>query len=184
MTATIGGSSGNHRRSARLQAAADWIGHHWMAFLLMCLAAGPFLDLLPRQWKDVSSPTFLAVLLPALLLGQRHDARLCERCAAQMPLDGDAAAARYGRRLHLVHIPVLWFASIVVMLPVSFLLHGWAAFAGELAVTPLAMYAWISSRTHRQLYPWCPRCNWGNGGDGITEPSPDPSIDAPSPQMA
>lgn len=184
MTATIDGNSGSHRRSARLQAVAGWIGHHWMAFLLAGLAAGPFLDLLPHQWRLVTSPSLLATLCPALFLGTRHDAQLCEKCAAGMPLDGGSAAVQYARRLHLMHVPALWFAFILALLPVSFLLHGWAAFGGELTATPLAMYAWVSSRTHRRLYPWCPRCNWGDGGDGITEPNPDPSIDAPSPQMA
>jgi hypothetical protein len=184
MTSTTGDSTAGRRLHPRIKAIADWAGHHWIAFVLIGIAAGPFLDLLPRQSWFVTRTVALTISALVLLLGLRHDAQLCERCAVRMPLDGNAAAARNARRLRLVHIPPLWFAFTSALIPASFLLHGWAAFAGELAVMPLPIYAWASARIHRQLKPWCPRCNWGDGGDGPREPSPDPSIDTPSPQPA
>jgi len=29
---------------------------------------------------------------------------------------------------------------------------------------------------HRYLQPWCPYCNWGDGGTHERSPKPDPSI--------
>jgi len=184
MTSIAGDNPASRLPRSRTKTAAEWGGHHWIAFLLAGIAVGPFLARFSSPWDSPLRTAVTAVMALALFLGLRHDAKLCERCAVRMPLDGNAEAARHARQLHLMHRPALWLALVLAGLPMTFLPPWWAAFAGEVAAVPLSMYAWVSSRTHRRLYPWCPRCNWGDGGDGIREPSPDPSIDAPSPQMA
>lgn len=126
-----------------------------------------------------------------------HDGRLCARCMATMPLDGEARAARRRPILRFVHVvttplrypriagrpfigPVVPY--ILIALAVNAAVANIGGFAGTYAARlvhtavftlPLAaIYA--SAALHARLQPWCPYCRWGRGDDGPHEHAPDP----------
>ena len=52
-----------------------------------------------------------------------------------------------------------------------------ADFSAYLAEAPLYLFwavAAAANLIHRPLEPWCPRCNWGDGGDEEDVPAPPP----------
>jgi hypothetical protein len=124
-------------------------------------------------------PLLLAVVVVgSWLLMRRHDRRLCEQCAATMPLNPGNQAARYGRRFWVAHTG----AERRFLIPYVVVLIGSNFFPGTLGrvvwvIMQLSMVYLIMSYTaHRKLQPWCPWCSEGGGGSRHSD-APDPLPD-------
>lgn len=188
MSATLADDGPGDRRP-RVRRVTNWIGHRWAPLVVLFMATAAPFDLAPKHdWiVSAASKTHGLLFMAVVLLGVFHDVRLCEPCIAAMPLDGAAEAERRRWMLRVTHAGKGLASNIayvgVLLLPLL-APHGPYRFAADIAIlVPIAAY-WVVQRTHRRLYPWCPWCTWGGGGDGIHEPSPDPSINTPSPQPA
>ncbi|MCW2538790.1 MAG: hypothetical protein JWN95_515 [Frankiales bacterium] len=118
----------------------------------------------------------LAFVLVTWLLMRQHDRKLCESCAAGIPLNASEQAQRYGRRFRIAHlgtnIPVV-ATYLIVLIGSNWLLtvpNGrfvWAAIQSSM------IYLITSHATHRRLQPWCPVCARGGGGEEPFVPEPD-----------
>jgi hypothetical protein len=87
---------------------------------------------------------------------------MCERCAANTPLDGPGEAHRYRHLLWLVHRAFPLFAGIyIVGATIYFALHVSVLFYAIFAFFAIEAVAQLR---HRVLQPWCPRCHWDDGG--------------------
>jgi hypothetical protein len=117
----------------------------------------------------------LLFVLGSWLLMRGHDRRLCEHCAASMPLNPAALAARYRRRFWLAHAgsqPRYLIPYLAVLLGSNFA----AGPAGRVAwaiIQSSMIYLIMSHSAHRRLQPWCPWCR-GDGGGEHESISPDP----------
>lgn len=120
---------------------------------------------------------FMVVAVTGTVLDMRyHRGRLCELCAANVPLNGGLLAERYRAPFRAVHWMTdrVWrlFAGIVVVnvliLPLPLPLASTVLFAA------LGVLAWVGDQ-HVRLRPWCPFCQWGGGGDEETTPVAPPT---------
>lgn len=172
----------------RIKRLVNTIGHYYLAafgFMVVLNAATAFVP--ARDIPGAESQVFLVVMVVIAVSAIGHDAGLCTHCGAATPLDGNAVAQRYARRLRLAHWwfegnerPVLApvYGMVVLMLLLS------AAFAALhippaplcLAFPAVVFPVAIAQRTHRILKPWCPQCRWGDGGDE----EPSPAVPTPS----
>lgn len=154
----------------------------------LVLAAGQALyvasNLLDLAWRDSWVGTGLLIASTGvLLLGVNamlhHQARPCEQCIADMPLDAQAQVERKQLSLWLFHRlnsrPA--FAAWFVLVVASFLVpREWQPVL--LTVFGLFNLAnWLMTWRHRPLQPVCPWCRW-RGWDDLEkapEPTPDPA---------
>ncbi len=163
-----------------------WVGHYcYQIFVVVYLAT--FITSIPSPSTKPSLGwhftwgTLASVLINAAYIGLimssvfRHDTGLCERCIADMPLDGPARAEKYRRSLGTYHsIPHLILLIAVLIL---FFASPWL---GLLRLPAIAAFMVVNIHTcvlavrHRRLEPWCPWCHWGHGGDEEFVPDPDP----------
>jgi hypothetical protein len=129
------------------------------------------------------TPTPLTILTAVVLLGfvivtwlfmRQHDRRLCERCAASMPLNAAEHAARFNRRFRLAHAggnPRVMIPYLVVLIGSNFL-TGTVGRIGWALVQSSMIYLIMAHSSHRKLQPWCPQCAGGGSGnrDNVDEP--------------
>lgn len=181
-----------------------WAGHYEPAFMAASLAAFTAGDLTRHRYPALTVFADLTVLawLAATIAGMRwHEPGLCERCAAATPLDPQAAVTRWKPALRLAHSR--WFRAAAVATVLAWDLAGSVTMSvngrhvfgmpggpwyyAAVLLLGIPAYALLASvvltgRKHRQLYPWCPYCNWDDGGEEETIPEPDPEDDGvPSP---
>ncbi len=130
----------------------------------------------PTLLTLLSSLTLLVFVVVTWLFMRQHDRRLCERCAASMPLNAAEHAARFGRRFRLAHAgsnPWVMIPYLVVLVGSNFLTSpagriGWAL------VQSTMIYLIMAHCTHRRLQPWCPQCS--GGGDGEQDKVDEPDL--------
>jgi hypothetical protein len=129
------------------------------------------------------TPTLLTMLTSAMLLVfvivtwlfmRQHDRRLCESCAASMPLNAAEHAARFGRRFRLAHAgsnPWVMVPYLIVLVGSNFL-TGTVGRIGWALVQSTMIYLILAHCSHRKLQPWCPQCSGGGTGnrDNVGEP--------------
>lgn len=159
------------------RAAARW-GHYAPTLLSASICAVVLLRLRPPTGALALTAPFVLVafVLTSWLFMRQHDRRLCELCVSAMPLDMSAQAARYQRRLWLVHRgsdPRYVIGYLVVLIGSNFL----PGTGGQLiwALVQCTMIYLIAAYTaHRRLQPWCPWCR-GDGGGGEYEDAPPPA---------
>lgn len=157
----------------------EWWGHHSPTLLMASIGAAIALGLRtgdPSLLSLAASVGLMAFVLLTWLAMRQHDRRLCESCAAAIPLNAGERASRYRRRFQLAHAgsrPLLVAAYLAVLLGSNVLLTvpggrwGWA-------LIQLSMVYLISAHTtHRRLQPWCPTCSQGGGGSEVGDHSPD-----------
>ena len=134
---------------------------------LQCLPVDPLMSL-------VVSVTLIAFVVLCWLLMSEHDRRLCELCAAEMPLNPAEEAKRLHRRFWMAHTgsePRFLVPYLLVLVSSNFATTtigrvGWA-------VIQLSMvYLLVSQSTHRKLQPWCPWCRGDGGGEEVDETPP------------
>ncbi len=164
--------------------AVQWTAHHatwtWAA-LFVSIVAG---DAFPANTvMGIVSFGVTVVALWTMVATWQHGLMMCPRCAAAVPLDGQATAARRARALRWTHA-AFNRSRLVVIGGIGALL------ALNVAVTALThtrfefflyvICAWNVATTylmsvHQPLQPWCPGCHWGDGDDeDVPDPVPDP----------
>ena len=158
--------------------AGRW-SHYGLVWLWIAVASVIAFGLNPVPVATNSALLGLSAIAAFALIGwhavRRHDRRLCEICAAAMPLNMAEVAARYRMRFAIVHALVvrpigLSYLALVVGSDLV-LLHGptiarivWAAIQASM------VYLVIAYSSHRRFQPWCPQCR---GGHGERDHSPD-----------
>ena len=168
-------------------AASPWLtrlsdrwGHFAPALLSVAIVGVILAGLHP-----LSGPLMLSV--PLLLFGfvivswllmRQHDRRLCEHCAAALPLNPAEQATRYRARFWLAHTgsePRFLLPYFAVLIGTNFLTSPSGRLIWAL-VQATMIYLIASYTTHRRLQPWCPWCSEGGGGshreDDVTPPPP------------
>ncbi|MGC4942216.1 hypothetical protein [Kribbella sp. DT2] len=157
-----------------------WIGHHAYRILLAAYAvqlAYTTADMLAGFPRDLAYGLDLSwtatVFYAGLALVLHARGPLCERCIAEMPLDGSARAERYRRNLTTVHWlrarPLGW----IVVAPATVALLALARQTGlisrqveTLLLVAPAMWVFLSLSRHSRLQPWCSQCRGDGGGNG------------------
>ena len=128
----------------------------------------------PTPLTILTSLLLLVFVIVTWLFMRQHDRRLCESCAASMPLNAAEHAARFGRRFRLAHAggnPRLMIPYLVVLVGSNFL-TGPVGRIGWALVQSTMIYLIVAHSSHRKLQPWCPQCSGGGGGnrDNVDEP--------------
>jgi hypothetical protein len=130
--------------------------------------------LTPTPLTILTAVVLLAFVIVTWLFMRQHDRRLCERCAASMPLNAAEHAARFNRRFWLAHAggnPKVMIPYLVVLVGSNFL-TGSVGRIGWALVQSTMIYLIMAHTTHRKLQPWCPQCSGGGNGnrDKVNEP--------------
>jgi hypothetical protein len=148
--------------------ARRW-GHHATQLLSAAILAAIALGIRPMTPTPLTILTTVVLLVFVLitwLFLRKHDRRLCESCAASMPLDAARHASRFQRRFWLAHAggnPRLVVPYLIVLIGSNFLTSpagriGWAIVQSSM------IYLIMAHSSHRKLQPWCPWCSGGGGG--------------------
>lgn len=130
--------------------------------------------LTPTPLTMLTAVVLLVFVVVTWLFMRQHDRRLCERCAASMPLNAAEHAARFNRRFWLAHAggnPRVMIPYLVVLVGSNFL-TGTLGRIGWALVQSTMIYLIMAHTTHRRLQPWCPQCAGGGNGnrDNVDEP--------------
>lgn len=110
-----------------------------------------------------------------------HDRQLCEICAGMTPVDGKQQAKRHRLALRTVHGGKV-LTAVTVLLAIVYVglwvspVPDWVTQAYLSALLLGSGFYGRAQFLHRYLQPWCPYCNWGDGGKHERSPKPDPSI--------
>jgi hypothetical protein len=153
-------------------------GHFSPQLLIAAIAAVIVLGLRPVAPGALTLlvATFLiAFVLVTWMLMRQHDRRLCESCAASIPLNPAAQAARYTMRFWLIHRgsnPRIAAPYLIVLIGSNFLTSSSGRIAWAVIQSSM-MYLIAATATHRRLQPWCPWCSEDGGGDGAVVGGPD-----------
>lgn len=156
--------------------AADRLGHHASAILLVSIAGVVAIGLrpLPGILMLTVPLALVAVVLLSWALMRQHDRRLCEACVSSMPLNATEQASKYKRRFWLTHTgsePRYLIPYLAVLVGSNFATSTVGRIAW--AFIQLSMiYLIMSNTTHRKFQPWCPWCSGGGGGQEIDTPTP------------
>lgn len=138
------------------------------------------ISLLPgSRFPEGTAIPWVLALMSSSYLTEYHDKRLCEKCIRKVPVNAQEKAQEIKKLLRFHHarhtlagsLAILAFLVVATWLPPF-----WPGFIGLIIGTALIYGGLVADRLHRRLYPWCPYCKWGRGGDGEREPSPDPSV--------
>ena len=162
-------------------------GHHGPSVLIGIYGTMLALAVLPVTYPPGSrfllSLSLIALLFVTYFEMRKHDRGLCERCAADFPLNPAQDAETYRRRLRLVHFlaekrnATYFLVGILVTCLLPLFAPGpLYAPAKVLWVAALVvlMYYVQSGQTHRKLQPWCPDCGHQGGTDKVETPEPMP----------
>lgn len=152
------------------------LGHHAGGLLIASIVAVVAVGLkpLPGPFQYTVPIALVGVVLLSWLSMRAHDRRLCEQCAAEIPLNPAARATKLRRRFWMAHTgaePRFLIPYVLVLVGSNFATStigrvGWA-------LMQLSMiYLILSQSTHRKLQPWCPWCRDGGGGEDVKETPP------------
>lgn len=166
--------------------ASRW-GHSGPRVFAGVLGTMALLAVLPVSYppggEQLVSLALIALIVVTLVEMRRHDRALCERCAADFPLNPAQEAETYRRRLATAHLlserrAATWYLVVILFacllplfapaplrVPAQLL---WLASLGSL------VYLMQSGVTHRRLQPWCPHCGPQGGSDQVEAPEPTP----------
>ena len=152
---------------------------HWSSQLLIAaIGAVIVIGLRPTPGSPtilLTSMSLFAFVIVTWVLMRQHDRRLCESCAASMPLNPAEVAARHTRRFWLVHHsnnPRYAVPYLVILLGSNFLFSPTGRIVWALVQASM-MYLIAAITTHRKLQPWCPWCSEDGGGDLVSLGDPD-----------
>jgi hypothetical protein len=169
--------------------AAAWWGHWGSAGL-----AGSVVAILAMGVHPLPADTPAAVLVPLSVLAlalvswlamRQHDRRLCEMCAASVPLNASEVAARQHRRFAVAHagsrrslvvayLAVLAGSDVVLLNGNELQRICWGLIQSSM------IYLVLAYSTHRRLQPWCPQCRGGDGrSDRVDDRGPAPLGSSP-----
>jgi hypothetical protein len=162
------------------------LGHHANVAIALAIGASIPLGFFGGDVAGYISGVLTEIMLVAFVLYFRHDAGLCERCVASMPLNAPDRVKQPRARtmLRVRHAPLRVLLVVFVAAEVLFLwpLHGWhRGAAGALGDVILATY-WVSLYVHRKVEPWCPWCHpRDDEGDEEFVPDGPPGNRLPAP---
>lgn len=157
---------------------ATRLAHFQPALLLLVIAT----DLVGR-YTDYSvfsalTTICMAFVIVAVFAEHHHERRLCTRCAAATPTDGESAAQdrRLWLRFQHWHSRHGMFGLVgwAIGLTLSLVFH----FASAAAFYPLYLYWFaetMANLRHRPVQPWCPQCKGWGWGDEDRSPVPVPA---------
>jgi hypothetical protein len=169
-------------------AAARW--GHWGPTWLACSVAA----ILAIGVHPLKPGTPAAILVPMSILAfaliswaamRQHDRRLCEICAASVPLNASEVAARHHLRFAVAHagsrrslvvgyLVVLAGSDVVLLSGNEFQRICWGVIQSSM------IYLVLAYSTHRRFQPWCPQCRGGDGRqDHVADRGPAPLGSSP-----
>ena len=167
-------------------AASRW-GHAGPSIFVGIISSMALLAVLPVPYppggKPLVSLTFIVLMLVTFVEMRKHDRGLCERCAADFPLNPAQDAETHSRRLATVHLMAdkriaRWYlvAILVACLLPIFVPEMLQLPARALWLASLASLVYVvqSGVTHRRLQPWCPQCGNQGGEEQVDTPEPMP----------
>jgi hypothetical protein len=130
---------------------------------------------LPLLAQLILSVATIVVLVGAILGLMYHSKRLCPECAVRLPLDCEAQAKKYRRRLSFVHglndhKRIYW--AVVLSLIVLCWNTGKIGFTAGLVLNLLGIYVILSVMQHSRLQPWCPWCKEGGEHEEVPDVKP------------
>lgn len=163
-----------------------WAGHYSIRMMIPAVALIVVFDLAGHPGGDngvlswVVTGVWFAWFATMMIDMNYHESRLCERCITVTPLDPQKAVARWDRVLRLFHSKRTLILITVGIISWFFIgpqvqHHQW--WGNVIDVLSLALIAVIvgTMHIHRRLYPWCPYCRWGDGGEPEIVPDPAPA---------
>lgn len=162
------------------------LGHHGTVIIAVAIGASIPLGFFGGDVAGYTSGVLTEIMLVAFVLYFRHDAGLCERCVASMPLNAPDRVRQPRTRamLRIRHTPLRVAIAGFVAVEVLFLwpLHGWQrGAAGTIGDVVLAAW-WVSLYVHRKVEPWCPWCHpRDDEGDEEFVPDGPPGTRIPAP---
>ncbi|MEO8888926.1 MAG: hypothetical protein ABI429_06500 [Jatrophihabitantaceae bacterium] len=163
--------------------AARW-GHYGYILLSASILGVIFIGLhpLPGLLELTVPVALMAFVVGSWLLMRQHDRRLCEQCAAAMPLNAGEQAVIYRRRLWLAHAlsePRYLVPYLIVLIGSNFTQGQGIGRLAWAVIQSSMIYLVLASATHRRLQPWCPVCRGDGGGGRDDEDStpPPPPVD-------
>jgi hypothetical protein len=122
--------------------------------------------------------SLMALVVVSWLMMRRHDRRLCEACAASMPLNVAQQAVYYGRRFWVAHTGMerrFLVPYVVVLIGSNFFPGTWGRVVWVIMQCSM-IYLIKSHVSHRRYQPWCPWCSNGGGGSERDQDAPPPSL--------
>ena len=146
-----------------------WLGHYkdWFTglYALGMITAATVRD------QAYTVPLATAVIFIWLVAwysdGRIHKNNLCERCIAASPLDPQKQVDKWKPALWASHSP--WILTLPLIGVVAIFIKSSSYSLPWIALHVFGMIliflTTIPERAHRKLYPWCPYCHWGDGGD-------------------
>lgn len=156
-----------------------WLAHRATQIWAWCFAAAAVTILLaPGELRSPATTVLLLTAVACMPIARTHDRRLCPRCVAEWPADGEARAAHTSTFWIHHHFAPAVIAALVLYLAGTIVagsdsLAGRVAQAVSFVVNAAVLHA---SRRHSQLLPWCPYCrDDGDDGDHDETPVPDPT---------
>lgn len=144
--------------------------------ILIAIALG-VRPMTPSALSVLGALSLLVFVLITWLLMRQHDRRLCEPCAASLPLNAAETASRYQRRFWLAHAGSNWrlvVPYLVMLIGSNFLTSGAGRLLWALMQSTM-IYLILAYGSHRKLQPWCPWCA-GGGGGGKDQNMSDPDL--------
>ena len=161
-----------------LERAAERCGHYGPVLLSGSIFAVILMGLRPMNGPLALSMAILVLtfVLASWIMMRQHDRRLCEQCAASMPLNPAEQAARYERRLWVAHAgsqPKFMLPYLAVLIGSNFASAPGARIAWALVQLSM-IYLILSYSSHRKLQPWCPWCRGDGGGGDDADVAPPP----------
>jgi len=165
--------------SASRSGIMDQWEHHAPKVLMSSIGLSILLGVLggpPTVASVTLSTVAFGVLVVSALLMIRHGRRLCESCAAAIPLNATEQAQRYRRRLWTAHAGgqlKLVGLYLAVMISSSLLLTQPGGRWPWALIQTSMIYVIAAHATHRRLQPWCPWCSGGGGGGEFRVEAPD-----------
>jgi hypothetical protein len=169
-------------RNPRFDKLATRLAHWtWALFALVVpvLWSASLVDQVLGMWPTIALTAVImaGLITMALTVMVWHVYALCPVCARKIPLDPKEAVARKGRSLRAFH----WLAdkhhralnhTLLALLICSFFPYV-GGVMWSLLMLGMAAVTYLSN-DHLPLQPWCPQCDWDDGGGKERVPRPDP----------
>jgi hypothetical protein len=137
----------------------------------LATAALPWLPNPPRWLSAIVTLTLLGILYAIW----KHNAELCERCIARMPLNPQSAVDKHRTKLRIHHQLVRWFVVWLAATITGDVMpqHWIATKCIQSAATLSCLFVIYAIAVHNRLQPWCPFCPRDDGDDDAAD-VPDP----------
>lgn len=151
--------------------------HYAPHLFLVSLAVATITTWLPDGLWKWAAVALMAVATVGVAVDMfHHRGRLCELCAANVPLNGGVLADRYRATFRGWHwMTARWWRYPAVMVGVMVVLFPLPSPVGVTIIYVLiAAWVWVAEQ-HTRLRPWCPYCQWGGGGDEEQSPATPPT---------